>query len=281
MPRRPPPWSPGGRWASATSAFRRSGAMSTHCGPSPTIAGCSAFTRVGASSITSVRTRLVTPPLTVVTVVDPGIGRSRARPPKTRIEDSSPSRGVRVDHLGVADELERHEPHGAVGVVLADPVTSRSIAASTRWSTSPTSSRCFAIVCGSARSNPSPRARPPTSSRPASARDWSRPVTTTSRPSSAYAFASSRPSPACRRRRRRRRGHAQTAAVRSAHSGRSSPTGEDVVPRRVELRKMLARSTPRSLPLRFRARPATNTESTFDVSAKTTIVAADRPSGPC
>ena len=32
-------------------------------------------------STTRVRTRLVTPPLTVVTVVDPGYGRSRARPP--------------------------------------------------------------------------------------------------------------------------------------------------------------------------------------------------------
>ena len=59
----------GVRW---TSASKRSGGMSTHCGLSPTIAGWSAFTRVGASSITSVCTRLVTPPLTVVTVVDPG-----------------------------------------------------------------------------------------------------------------------------------------------------------------------------------------------------------------
>ena len=55
-----------------TSACRRSAGMSRHCGLSPTMAGCSALTRVGASSVTSVRTRLVTPPLTVVTVVEPG-----------------------------------------------------------------------------------------------------------------------------------------------------------------------------------------------------------------
>ena len=35
-----------------TSACSRSGGMSRHCGLSPTIAGCSAFTRMGASSIT-------------------------------------------------------------------------------------------------------------------------------------------------------------------------------------------------------------------------------------
>ena len=46
--------------------------MSRHCGLSPTIAGWSAFTRVGASSTTSVRTSDVTPPFTVVTVVEPG-----------------------------------------------------------------------------------------------------------------------------------------------------------------------------------------------------------------
>ncbi len=36
---------------------------------------------------------LVTPPLTVVTVVEPGYGRSRARPPKIRMLDDSPSPG--------------------------------------------------------------------------------------------------------------------------------------------------------------------------------------------
>ena len=96
--------------------------MSIHCGLSPTIAGCSALTRLGASSITSVRTRLVTAPLTVVTVVDPGYGRSRARPPKIRMRTVAQARQQRVDHLRVADELERDEPQRARDVVLGDLV---------------------------------------------------------------------------------------------------------------------------------------------------------------
>src|SRR6476620_5302950 len=73
--------------------------------------------------------------------------------------------------------------------------TSRSIAARTRWSTSPIPSRAPAIVCGCARSKPMPRVEPPISFAAASARDWSLPVTITSRPSPAYDCASSRPSP--------------------------------------------------------------------------------------
>src|SRR5512132_130510 len=72
---------------------------------------------------------------------------------------------------------------------------SRSIAASTRWPTSSTSARQSEIAWGSARSKPMPRVLPPISLAAAFARAWSRPVTTTARPSSAYDCASSRPSP--------------------------------------------------------------------------------------
>src|SRR5213078_949958 len=86
----------------STRASKRSGGMSRHCGLSPTIAGCSAFTRVGASSITSVRTRPVTPPFTVVTVVDPW--------------------NERMDDLRVPDELQRDQAHGRGDVVFANGV---------------------------------------------------------------------------------------------------------------------------------------------------------------
>ena len=55
--------------------------------------GCSAFTRIGAISRASALTRPTTPPLTVETVIDPGYGRSLARPPKSTTDESSFIRG--------------------------------------------------------------------------------------------------------------------------------------------------------------------------------------------
>jgi hypothetical protein len=61
-------------------------------GVSPTIPGWIALTRIGANSIASDRIRVEIAPFTEVTVVDPGYGRSFARPPKSRIEASSARR---------------------------------------------------------------------------------------------------------------------------------------------------------------------------------------------
>src|ERR1700679_973325 len=47
-------------------------ALSFQAGLSPTIPGCNAFTRTGASSSAKVRTIVSTAPLTLVTVVEPG-----------------------------------------------------------------------------------------------------------------------------------------------------------------------------------------------------------------
>ena len=70
--------------------------LSRHAGLSPTIPEWIALTRIGASSTceistdkvdeASVWTLPVTPPLTVLTVVEPGYGRSRASPPNTTID---------------------------------------------------------------------------------------------------------------------------------------------------------------------------------------------------
>ena len=63
------------------------------------------------------------PPLTVVTVVEPGYGRRNASPPKSRIDASlGQSAAERVHHLGVADELERDEPERSRDVVVGDGV---------------------------------------------------------------------------------------------------------------------------------------------------------------
>ena len=48
--------------------------------------GWMALIRIGASSQVSVRTSPTMPPLTVDTVVEPGYGRSLARPPKRTID---------------------------------------------------------------------------------------------------------------------------------------------------------------------------------------------------
>jgi hypothetical protein len=59
---------------------------------SPTIPGWIAFTRIGASSVARTLVRPTMPPFTVDTVVEPGYGRSFARPPKSRIALSSSRR---------------------------------------------------------------------------------------------------------------------------------------------------------------------------------------------
>ncbi len=63
--------------------------------------GWIALNRIGASSVASVRIMLLTPPFTVVTVVEPGYGRSLARPPKSTTELSSESWGSRVEMVWV------------------------------------------------------------------------------------------------------------------------------------------------------------------------------------
>ena len=59
---------------------------------SATIPGWIALTRTGASSSAIVRIIVDTAPFTVDTVVEPGYGRSFARPPKSRIDASGPNR---------------------------------------------------------------------------------------------------------------------------------------------------------------------------------------------
>ena len=54
--------------------------------------GVVGLTRIGLNSSTSVRVNPTTPPFTVVTVVDPGYGRSLAIPPNSRIDDDVGSR---------------------------------------------------------------------------------------------------------------------------------------------------------------------------------------------
>ena len=56
----------------ARTPSRRAGGFPDHAGLSPTIPGWRALTRIGASSTASVCTIPVTPPLTVLTVVEPG-----------------------------------------------------------------------------------------------------------------------------------------------------------------------------------------------------------------
>ena len=80
----------------ARTASSTAGGLPSQAGLSPTIPGCSALTRIGASSVASVRTIPVTPPLTVLTVVDPGYGRSLASPPKSRIDACSRIAGSRT-----------------------------------------------------------------------------------------------------------------------------------------------------------------------------------------
>ena len=90
------------------------------------------MTRIGLSSSTSVRVRPTTPPLTVVTVVEPGYGRSLAMPPNSedRCVVGQPV-AQRVDDLRVAHELERHQPDGPRDVVVGDACcASRSMATS-------------------------------------------------------------------------------------------------------------------------------------------------------
>ena len=152
--------------------------------------GC-ALTRIGASSTASVCTSPVTPPFTVVTVVEPGYGRRSASPPKSRIDASSvEARRERVHDLRVADELERRR----AGVARRDVVvarslfSSRSIAPSTRRSTAPTSAeaprRSSRAPPGRARAR-AHRARARDRRRDRGARSASRPVMTTSRPRAA------------------------------------------------------------------------------------------------
>ena len=78
---------------------------------------------MGASSTARVWTSPVTPPLTVLTVVDPGYGLRIASPPKSRIDACGASRGASawID-LRVSHELQRHEPQGACHVVRRDAV---------------------------------------------------------------------------------------------------------------------------------------------------------------
>ena len=103
--------------------FATAAGFSAQYGLSPTTPGWIELTRSGLSSSTSVRVSPTTPPLTVVTVVEPGYGRSLAMPPKSTIDASSVRRDAeRVDDLGVADELERHQPDGPGDVVVGDGV---------------------------------------------------------------------------------------------------------------------------------------------------------------
>ena len=53
----------------------------------PTTPGWIELTRIGRSSSTSVRVSPTTPPLTVVTVVEPGYGRSLAMPPNSTTDE--------------------------------------------------------------------------------------------------------------------------------------------------------------------------------------------------
>ena len=57
--------------------------FSAQYGLLPTTPGWIELTRIGLSSSTSVRVSPTMPPLTVVTVVDPGYGRSFAMPPNS------------------------------------------------------------------------------------------------------------------------------------------------------------------------------------------------------
>ena len=77
------------RSASGTCSSRSPPACSAQYGLSPTTPGWIELTRIGLSSSTSVRVRPTTPPLTVVTVVEPGYGRSLAIPPNSTIDASS------------------------------------------------------------------------------------------------------------------------------------------------------------------------------------------------
>src|SRR5207249_2170041 len=58
----------------ARTASSTASGFPAQAGLSPTMPGWIAFTRIGASSTASVWTTPVTPPLTVVTVVEPGYG---------------------------------------------------------------------------------------------------------------------------------------------------------------------------------------------------------------
>src|SRR4051812_46639863 len=73
--------------------FAIAAGFSDQYGLSPTTPGWTDFTRGGRSSPTGARVSPPPPPLTVVTVVEPGYGRSLAIPPNKRIEASSVSRG--------------------------------------------------------------------------------------------------------------------------------------------------------------------------------------------
>ena len=178
------PSSPSGRSAFAPRSARRPPACSDHSGESPTMPGWIALTRIGASWSASVRTRPVTPPFTVVTVVEPGYGRRSAWPPKSRIEASSVSRGtsacttsVYPTSLSVTSRIARAMSYSCT------VFWSRSIAASTRWSTAPTCSSADAMRSGSARSSAIGVTSPGPSIPAASSaqRLISRPVMTTSR----------------------------------------------------------------------------------------------------
>ena len=58
--------------------------------------GWMALKRTGASSTASVRIKLLTAPLTVVIEVEPGYGRSLARPPNSTADAPAPMRGNSV-----------------------------------------------------------------------------------------------------------------------------------------------------------------------------------------
>ena len=142
-----------------------------------------------------------------------------------------------------------------------------------------------------------PRVLPPISFAAASARDWSLPVTMTSRPvvgvglrelaaeslraaddddgavgHSLSPFAQwTKARPAGSGRARSGRSRPPPPAPPPSRAATRLPRGCDSSTRRASGRSD-SRSASTSFPLRFTARPATNTESTFDVSAKTTIV---------
>lgn len=80
----------------------------------PDIPGRNEFTRIGFSSSTIDRVNPTTPPFTVLTVVDPGYGRSLAMPPKTTMDEPSSKRGssvwttsVKPTSLSVASRIAR------------------------------------------------------------------------------------------------------------------------------------------------------------------------------
>ena len=156
--------------ASATSSIvtrRPSGVRCTcgwsgtsrHLGLSPTTPGCSALMRCGAISIARVLIRPLTPPLNVVTTVDPGVrpilGDTTEQHHRSTLGERADAGtrtilGVAPTSLTVPPDLDGLRPGCRTAGSVSRWACSIPGAVMTRLSTSPTSARALLDVLGPA-----------------------------------------------------------------------------------------------------------------------------------